>query len=240
VKTVNHSEIRKYLASVKRAASALPARRRKELIEDLTEHIEVSLAERPGEVEAILGELGNPHDIAATAVSEDEATTGSSEPRNPQLVMALLMLGSVLGVLRSAPQAGQLALPAIVAILGGVVAMCLSPWWTTQRKWLTVAWLVLPNWIISSLHGTAAGFGHEAVVAGTLVEITIRAGTLVWVWRCRVAPEPGHSRFRIPRWALVLCGSAAGVFVIVEVIAWVLTIALTGDPHHATGPTRSP
>ncbi|WP_372515846.1 HAAS signaling domain-containing protein [Streptantibioticus silvisoli] len=61
------SRIRPYLASVERAASALPARRREELIEDLAEHIGVNLIERPGQLVAILAELGDPEEIAAIA-----------------------------------------------------------------------------------------------------------------------------------------------------------------------------
>ncbi|MFF4539597.1 HAAS signaling domain-containing protein [Streptomyces aureus] len=46
--TATRPEIRRYLAAVDRAATALPAGRRKELLADLSEHIDVALAERPG------------------------------------------------------------------------------------------------------------------------------------------------------------------------------------------------
>ncbi|MFB7635660.1 hypothetical protein ACFC0M_32560 [Streptomyces sp. NPDC056149] len=233
-------EVRRYLASVRRASSALPARHRKELIDGLAEHIAVASAEHPGELAPILAELGDPDEIAATALRAYETATGRPWARNPQLVLALLALGSTLGALRQVPHMGQLVLPALVAMVAGVVAMCLSPWWTTRRKWIAVGWLVLPNWILSALHGTVAGSGHGAEIANTLVAVAIRTAALVWLWRRRVAPEPGQSRFRLPRWALLLCWSATGLIVLLEVAIGLGTFTLTGHLHEVKGPTLSP
>ncbi|MFK0294021.1 HAAS signaling domain-containing protein [Streptomyces sp. NPDC090442] len=237
MKTLSHPEIRRYLASVRRATSALPAGRRKELIDDLTEHIQVASAERPGELAAILAELGDPDEIASTALRRYGTATGRRGARNPQLIVTLLALGSILGALRQVPHLGQLALVAMVA---GVVALCLSPWWTAQQKWIAVAWLVLPNWVLAALHGTVAGFGHGAEIANTLVAVAIRAAALVWLWRRRVAPEPGRSRLRLPRWALVLCWSATGLVVALEVVVWLGTFTLSGHLHEVKGSTFSP
>ncbi|MCZ0975297.1 hypothetical protein O1L55_36605, partial [Streptomyces albulus] len=73
MKADTHPEIRRYLAAVDRAASALPGGRRRELVADLGEHIDVALAERPGQLAQILTELGDPEEIAATALREEGA-----------------------------------------------------------------------------------------------------------------------------------------------------------------------
>ncbi|MFE1892793.1 HAAS signaling domain-containing protein, partial [Streptomyces microflavus] len=58
--------VREYLATVERESTALPPAARQELLADLSEHIEVARAERPGDVRAILHEVGDPRTIAHT------------------------------------------------------------------------------------------------------------------------------------------------------------------------------
>ena len=85
-----HAEIRRYLAAVDQAAFALPADRRNQLVDDLAARITVALAERPGVVTAILAELGDPHDIAATALHESGTLSEAlRHHRDPQLVVTL-------------------------------------------------------------------------------------------------------------------------------------------------------
>lgn len=92
------SEIRRYLASVERAVPALPAPQREELMENLAEHIEVNLAERPGQLPAILAELRDPQEIAATALQENAANADHATQRNPQLAVGALAAGSTLSL----------------------------------------------------------------------------------------------------------------------------------------------
>lgn len=71
--------VRDYLSAVEREASALSADRRQELLADLTEHIEVTRAERPDvAIGEVLAELGDPRAIAATALAEAEGGAGSA------------------------------------------------------------------------------------------------------------------------------------------------------------------
>ncbi|MFD3850818.1 hypothetical protein ACFWVB_33785 [Streptomyces microflavus] len=51
---------------MERESTALPPAARQELLADLSEHIEVARAERPGDVRAILHEVGDPRTIAHT------------------------------------------------------------------------------------------------------------------------------------------------------------------------------
>ncbi|MXG30489.1 HAAS signaling domain-containing protein, partial [Streptomyces sp. YIM 132580] len=60
MKTDDNTLVREYLATVERESTALPAAARQELLADLSEHIEVARTERPGDVRAILHEVGDP------------------------------------------------------------------------------------------------------------------------------------------------------------------------------------
>ena len=67
-------------------------------MENLAEHIEVNLAERPGQLPAILAELRDPQEIAATALQENAANADHATQRNPQLVVGALATGSTLSL----------------------------------------------------------------------------------------------------------------------------------------------
>ncbi|MGW2842397.1 DUF1700 domain-containing protein [Streptomyces sp. NPDC001493] len=229
MKTTTHPEIRRYLAAVDRASSALPSDRRRELVADLSEHIDVALAERPGELDQILAELGDPRDIATTAVREDAASTDPGQKRgNPRTVLTLLALGSAIGILpQIAGHGEQLNFPVLVLNIAGLVALALSAWWTTSRKWLTLAWFIVPNLLMRALD-QPLGLGHAAEVVFSCASIAIRAGVLVWLWRHRVVPEgPGRISLRVPRWARILLWSLLILFLGIEVILWISAFAVT-------------
>ncbi len=196
------SEIRRYLASVERAVPALPAPQREELMEDLAEHIEVNLAERPGQLPAILAELGDPQEIAATALRENAADADHATPRNPQLVVGALAAGSTLSLVgASVEHSVALTVVAVITLVGAVLALCRSPWWTPARKWTTVGLLLVPNWILHALAHTLPTPSHGTGTVLTLVELAVRAATLIWLWHSRVAPPQG-SHGLPPRLAL--------------------------------------
>ncbi|MET9057190.1 hypothetical protein ABZX99_05120 [Streptomyces antibioticus] len=223
--------VRRYLAAVERGASAMPTGARKELVAVLSEHIDVALAERPGELDLILDELGDPEDIAATAVREDaEADDPERRRGNPRTVVALLAASSVMGLLLgAAPHADQLNFPTLVVTALGFVALAMSAWWTTSRKWVAVAWFILPN-VFLRVVDQAFGLGHGVEFVLSCLAVGVRAGVLVWLWRHRVAPDgPGRIGFRLPRWARILLWSLLAAFVLVEVFFWISTFAVAAD-----------
>ncbi|MGW1966207.1 DUF1700 domain-containing protein [Streptomyces sp. NPDC001935] len=226
--TATHPQIRRYLAAVDRAASALPAARRKELLADLSEHIDVALAERPGELDQILAELGDPQDIAATAVREDaEYDDPDGRRGNPRTVLALLAASSLMGLLAVAPHSEELNFPILVVTALGFIALAMSAWWTTSRKWITVAWFILPNLFLRVVD-QAFGLGHSVEVALSFIAVAVRAGVLVWLWRHRVTPDgPGRIAFRLPRWARILLWSLLALFLAFEVFMWISAFAVT-------------
>ncbi|MGW5634359.1 DUF1700 domain-containing protein [Streptomyces sp. NPDC003832] len=224
--TTTDPRIRRYLTAVERAASALPAAHRRELMADLSEHIDVALAERPGELDEILAELGDPRDIAATAVREDAYYDDPEQRRgNPRTVVALLAASSLMGLLGVAPHAEVLNFPILVVTALGFAALAMSAWWTTARKWTAVAWFILPNLFLRVID-QAFELGHPAEFVASCVSVTVRAGVLVWLWRHRVTPEgPGRLTLNIPRWARVLLWTLLAAFMLFELFFWLTGLA---------------
>ncbi|WWQ69290.1 hypothetical protein V2W30_39520 (plasmid) [Streptomyces sp. Q6] len=195
---------------------------------DLSEHITVALAERPGELDQILAELGDPHDIATAAVRENAQSTPDQVRGNPRTVLTLLALGSTVGLLAQIAGHGeQLNFPVLVLNLLGLATLAVSAWWTTSRKWITVLWFIAPNLLMHALD-QALGLGHGAEVVLSCAAVSVRAAVLVWLWRHRVAPEgPGRISLRIPRWAGILLWGALLLFLVLEVILWISAFAVT-------------
>lgn len=236
MKTDTLPEARRYLAAVDRAAGALPRARRRELLEDLGEHIEMALEERPGEVEEILAELGDPQDIAATALREESSPAQSADRRgHPRVVVALWALVTAVGILVVLPACGWLG-PAGAVLLGaGVVTLWRSGWWSTERKWTATAALILPNFVLGGLADLAGHSGAVDVVRHVLA-VAARVAALVWLWQRRVRPEgpawiPVPRRLRILLWTVV---SAAVLVVLVLVVGGAVTyFGLSGSVHGA-------
>lgn len=188
-----------YLRVVEREASALPADRRQELLADLAEHIEVTLAERPdASLGEVLAELGDPRTIAATALAEagigaagaparsgggGPARRGKVHPLVPLLMLTLSLpfvmvfpdhLGPLIGVLFR---------------VTGAVLLCTSVHWTAVQK-TTGALLtaVLPTAVIAAWNqSTSSPAGDIPALAANLVTLALLAGTVTWLWRTRRA-----------------------------------------------------
>jgi hypothetical protein len=228
VKTDTHPEIRRYLLAVDREAAALPADRRAELLDDLAEHIEVSLTERPGAIPEILAELGDPRDIAATALQEHgPVTPDRGKGGNPRTALGLLSVGSALTLLSHLPDQDWAGNLGGVLNLLGVIALCRNAWWSTTRKWQAVAALILPNLALQGLI-ELAGEGAVTVTVGAILQAVIRVGVLTWLWQSRVEPR-GRWRVPIPRWFAVLFWCVLGACVIVAALGVFFYASLSGS-----------
>ncbi|MEV7414781.1 hypothetical protein [Streptomyces sp. NPDC089919] len=192
--------VAQYLTAVEREASTLPADRRQELLADLSEHIEVTRAERPAATVAeILAELGDPRAIAATALAE----AGGPAPAGPAVpgaaaapvrrgkvhpLVPLLMLGlSLPFVMVFSDQPGPVF--GVLFRLAGAVLLCTSVHWSAVQKTTGVLLTtVLPIVVMATvnLSGGGPAVGTETLVAN--LALTAAVGLAAgWLWRTRRA-----------------------------------------------------
>ena len=192
------NRVRDYLSAVEREASALPADRRQELLADLTEHIEVTRAERPDTaLDEVLAELGDPRTIAATALAEAgngvagapvgsglgaPARRGKVHPLAPLLMLTLPFLFAA--VLPDVP--GAQVCSTVFRVVGAVL-LCTSAHWTSAQKTAGVLLAaVLPTVAIGIwMWSTAAPAGDAAALLANLATLALLAGTAAWLWRVR-------------------------------------------------------
>ncbi|MFD7068969.1 hypothetical protein ACFV97_17295 [Streptomyces sp. NPDC059913] len=190
----NDTLVQEYLAAVERESTALPQAARQELIADLSEHIEVARAERPGEVRTILREVGDPRMIASTALHElghpgEPQPPTSRRRRSPAwLPLVLLTISAVL------PYAGDLVLLnwiGLVMKVTAVVMVCRSRHWTAARKWIGLTLTTLLPAIISTTWYLAFVAPGNASVIDTwrwplvAVSLVLTLGGAGWLWRTR-------------------------------------------------------
>ncbi|MFI5866555.1 HAAS signaling domain-containing protein [Streptomyces sp. NPDC051546] len=195
--------VRDYLSAVGREASALPADRRRELLADLAEHIEVTRAERPHvTIGEVLAELGDPRTIAATALAEAgggaaeavgtpagggadaPARSGRVHPVVPLLMLTLpFLLASVF------PHVPAVGFCSTLFRVIGAVLLCTSVHWSTGRKTAGVLLTaVLPTVAISIWTWSgAAPAGDTAATLANVAALALLAGTTAWLWRVRRA-----------------------------------------------------
>lgn len=211
---------RRYLAAVDRAAAALPPDRRAELQADLAEHIDVALAERPDELDAVLAELGDPQEIAATALREygDAGEPVLRGRGNPRTVIAQFTVWQVSVLLGYLPTSGLSEWFAVGAFTCGLVSLCRSAWWTAAQKWITVAWFILPTF---ALQATDAALGGTAsTIACRTADAIVRVGAIAWLWRRRTIPTgPGYAP--IPRWVKIVLWAVPAAFLVVFLVVGV-------------------
>jgi hypothetical protein len=134
--------VMRYLARLDAAASGMPADRRRELIDEITTHIEEAMAAQPGPpggVATVLDQLGSPEDIvrAAQAALPGELPSGSGSPLGAVEILAIL------GLL-----IGGIIVP-VVGWLVGVALLWISPRWKAGDKLL--ATLVWPGGLLAPL-----------------------------------------------------------------------------------------
>lgn len=132
--TSTHRLVDEYLAELDRATADLPASRRAELLTDVSSHIAVARAEAdPAEdddqaIRRILHQLGEPQEIAATAVADLPSMTAQSSGRRETATILLLLFGGFL---------------AGIGWLIGVALLWSSQRWTRTDKLL--ATLLVPG-----------------------------------------------------------------------------------------------
>ncbi|MFD9907356.1 HAAS signaling domain-containing protein [Streptomyces sp. NPDC059063] len=133
MKAPDHALILAYLTDVARATTALDPARRAELLADLREHIEVSLAEAgtrdDATVRAVLAQLGDPVAIAASALAEAPPVPAAPEQDRLRTRLTILVLACT-GPLTLI--GGPLAM--VLAAAVGVYLLSTSTRWTTRQK----------------------------------------------------------------------------------------------------------
>jgi len=228
-------QIEVYLRELTAAARILPRERRRELIEDVRSHIEVTLTESGREdteaVRAVLDALGEPGEIVAAAVPDDAGTVRLSRGITALEITAILLL------LFGAAVAG-------VGWLVGVLLLWASPRWTRGDKLLGT--LVLPGGVLLPIvlaAGLASG-SPIAPLALLLVGVTAPALTaLRLLQRARAASVlDGGARWSAGVWAV------GAVVLAIPMVGTVFFMAASSSPGSATPvtvngtvtPTHSP
>ncbi|MDJ1137177.1 DUF1700 domain-containing protein [Streptomyces iconiensis] len=198
MKTAENEAVQQYLTAVERETSGLPADRRQELLADLAEHIEVTLAERQEQdadaVRSVLRELGDPRTIAATALGETgvgrpgpAGPTGPTAPRQPSartripawITVVLLAIATPVGLLAADFGGGVIA--SLLRIAGVVMLWVTLRWTTAQKTWGTVlsfACILIPNLAVLG----ADPVGDGALAAVHTVQVVFPLAISVWLW----------------------------------------------------------
>ncbi|MFE6054309.1 hypothetical protein ACFQ6N_26450 [Kitasatospora sp. NPDC056446] len=183
---IEHPLVRAHFDAVSRLTAPLPAERRRELLADLREHVEVSLADQDPADEAavrrVLDQLGSPRQIADAALAEDGLTRPEPEDRRRTtltLLFAVLPFPLLLVPAIGAP----LALAAAVIAATRVAR---SRVWTRRQKTQATLLLLAPVltaplaagvFAVASTHGLTAtnllaacavGFSPALVAAALL------------------------------------------------------------------------
>jgi hypothetical protein len=147
-----------YLKRLNAELAVVPRARRRELVEEISEHIAEARAgledERDAEIRTLLDRLGDPAEIAAEA----RERFGMGGRRARPLEIATLILLPIGGVV----------LP-VLGWLVGVTLLWISDAWTTRDK--LIGTLILPGGLLVPL-----GFGLLATDSGACVEISSGGG----------------------------------------------------------------
>jgi len=121
--------VEQYQARLARAAADLPAPTRRDLAEDVSQHIDESGAQTEAEIRAVLDRLGRPEEMAEEARRRLGLPSRPAPTARDWVVIPLLLVGGI-----------------VVPLLGwlvGVVLLWMSQVWSLRDKWLGT--LVLPG-----------------------------------------------------------------------------------------------
>jgi uncharacterized membrane protein len=158
-----------YLRELEEELRDLPPARRRELVEEIREHIESSLGESRDEAEVrnVLDRLGDPADIAAEARERF-----GIERKKPGIreILALILL-----------PIGAFVIPVLGWFIGAVLLVS-STVWTSREK--VIGLLVVPGGLLPA--GLLGFMGDrscaEIMMDGRVIEQTCSGGTLsIWL-----------------------------------------------------------
>ncbi|MFF0479313.1 HAAS signaling domain-containing protein [Streptomyces sp. NPDC004284] len=184
-----HPLVTDYLATIEREASFLPAGRREELLADLREHLAVAVGdeEDPKAVRTALERLGSPAAIVAAARAEEPeapAAATTAVPKAQQNRTRTVVTAVLLGMTGFAGLAGSL--PAVVALIVGLVLLWTSDAWDRGTKVLATA-LTLATPVVVALGGflLAARFGPTELLVILAIGIALPATAAVRLLRAQ-------------------------------------------------------
>lgn len=162
---MRHRLADEYLATLDVALRELPAGRRREVLDDVTEHLDAALAEAAvgGRVSSvavrrILERLGDPDDIAGEARDDVELPPSSRSFGTEQLTIALLVV--------------PFFLPGWIV---GAILLWGSPVWRREEKVLGTLlfpgglFFAVPLWLLSNTVLSLVGFPVHLDFRGALV-----------------------------------------------------------------------
>ncbi|WP_327675565.1 HAAS signaling domain-containing protein [Kitasatospora sp. NBC_00458] len=141
---MEHPLVRAYLDTVTRRTAALPGERRRELLADLREHVEVALAEHGSADEnalrEVLDRLGRPEEVAGAALAEEGRAR--PEPENAGRTALTLSLALAPLPLLVVPAVGPVL--AVAAAVAALVRIRKSPQWERREKKQAILLLLSP------------------------------------------------------------------------------------------------
>lgn len=120
-----------YLNALRDELATAPLAVARDVIADVSEHIEAARADGDDDVRAILSRLGTPAEIAAAARESDP------QPQPAAVVDGEFAMLAVLGV-------GAFVLPFLLPLVGAAM-IGRSPWWTAREKRFAWASVLVPG-----------------------------------------------------------------------------------------------
>ncbi|MFJ7204083.1 HAAS signaling domain-containing protein [Streptomyces sp. NPDC098789] len=176
--TLPHPLVRAFLSAVDERTRTLPDERRRELLADLGEHIEVTLADaHPADeatVRGVLDRLGSPQAIADAALAEEGIGSPRPEPESTARTLVTLALLVLAFPLALVPLAGLALAP--ISLVVGLVLLWKSAQWARREQWRATLLLLSPVLTAPVLAGVlmvaTSGLGPTALLA---------ALTLSWI-----------------------------------------------------------
>ncbi|MFF0415645.1 hypothetical protein ACFYUY_35105 [Kitasatospora sp. NPDC004745] len=170
---IEHPLVRTHLDAVARYTAPLPEERRRELLADLREHVEISLSECDPADEAavrrVLEQLGSPRAIADAAL--DEEGRARPEPESAGRTTRTLILAVLPMPLVLIPALGPpLALAAAVI---AATRVWRSPQWTRREKRQAALLLLSPALITPLAAAVLAVSGPGLTPVGVLLACAV-------------------------------------------------------------------
>ncbi|GAA1984760.1 HAAS signaling domain-containing protein [Kitasatospora viridis] len=167
-----HPLVRAHLDAVERYTAPLAAERRRELLADLREHVEVALAESDAAdddaVRHVLEQLGSLRRIADAALAEEGRARPEPETRlRTATTLALAVLALPL-VLVPGIGPGLALLSAVVA----AIRLAKSRQWTGREKKQATLLLLSPI-LLTPLAAATVAFAAELTAAGVLLACAV-------------------------------------------------------------------